>query len=136
MWQVASAAVILATPVLVGVYDLVAYLRAGDPATISRVSLQTAAEYPPFKWCLCLLFGAFLAHLFVSSPGPRPLPVWVALPLVVGVPLAVTFATLVLGLRTPDAPAVRSQYQLVEVLVWTTLGCLLGAGLLSQTAEQ
>jgi hypothetical protein len=136
MFRLGSALVILAAPVLILAWDALAYLRDGNAATISHLSLQTAWEYPPYRWSVCWLFGLLVAHLFIHGDH-RPLPVWLAVAVAVVVPLLVAFATLVMGLRTPDSAVARAcrAAPLLDVLLWLNLGCLAGARLLAQTGD-
>ena len=69
-WRVITAAIIVLTPLVVGVYDLVAYLRGGNNATISKTCLDTAREYPLFAICVVFAFGALCGHLFVPQHLP------------------------------------------------------------------
>lgn len=136
-WQLVTAGVILALPLLVGIFDLIAYKLGGNAATISRLSLQTAWEFPPYQWALCFEFGLLCAHLFVQSPAARPLPAVASLILFVFGPVVVVFATLVAGLRTPDAIGAQASrdYPLAVVMLWLNLGCFIGAAFLPQSGE-
>lgn len=137
-WQVLSALVILAAPTVIGGYDLMAYLRSGNGATISRLSLQTAWEYPPYLWAICFLFGLLCAHLFAPLPGPRPLPPAFSLLLFVGVPYVVVTVAMIAGLRTPDGPPLADasrSYPLMTVLLWLNLGAVVGAAFLPQSGS-
>jgi hypothetical protein len=49
------------------VYDLIAYVRGGNSATISRVMLGTAAKYPVFALAFVFLLGVLTGHLFVPQ---------------------------------------------------------------------
>lgn len=135
-WQIGSALVILVTPTVIGLYDLAAYLRAGNGATISRLSLQTAWEYPPYQWCICFLFGLLCAHLFAPLPGPHPLPPEFSLLAFVLVPYAVVVVAVIAGLRTPDGPPLTDasrNYPLLSVLLWINLGAVIGSAFLPQS---
>ncbi|HEY1191902.1 MAG TPA: hypothetical protein VGE74_30000 [Gemmata sp.] len=137
-WQIASALVILAAPTLIGGYDFIAYRVSGNAATISRLSLQTAWEYPPYQWCICFLFGLLCAHLFAPLAGPRPLPAGLSLILFVGVPYVVVTAAMITGLRTPDGPPLADAsraYPLLTVLLWLNLGAVVGSAFLPQSGS-
>lgn len=136
-WQLASAAVILAAPVLIGGYDLAAYLISGNDATISRISYQTAVEKPGYRAAVCFAFGLLCAHLFVEAPRAPIIPQPLALSLFVGLPVLVAFASLVAGLRIPDVPgaATAMRFPLLPVLFFMNLGAFIGGAFLSQTPK-
>lgn len=135
-WVVASAAVILGTPSVLGIYDGAAYLVSGDDATISRLSQRTAWAYPPYQWAVCLLFGVLCGHLFCTRTCEPMVPRWVSLVLFVALPYLIVVATLVAGLRVPGGLPVTDMarnHPLVSVLVSFVAGALVGARLLHQT---
>ena len=139
-WQFSSALIIIAAPILIGGYDLVAFLVAGNKATISRISLETANSYPGYQWAICFLFGLLCAHLFAPSPTKTPFPGWLSLTLFVGVPVLVVFGTLILGVKQQaplllkDAQEVTRDYPLVTVMVSMILGAAVGASFLPQSS--
>lgn len=134
-WQMASVCVILAAPVLIGCYDLAAFIHSGNDATISRVAIQTAWEVPAFLYSICFLFGMLCGHLFVSSSHNPPLPGWVAFMLLVMLPTGIAFGALVQGARIPDTPGgdLARSFPLIAVLVWLNLGAVSGAAFLPQS---
>lgn len=137
-WMIASAAVILAAPDVLGLYDADAYRRAGNDATISRLSQRVAWRYPPYQWCFCFVLAVLCGHLFTTRPTPRPLPDWLSLVLFVGLPYLVVVVTLIAGLRTPGGLPVTGAgrvHPLVPILFALGLGAIVGALVLHQTGE-
>lgn len=136
-WQYVSAGVIFAAPVLIGAYDLAAYLISGNDATISRISYQTAVERPGYRAAVCFSFGVLCGHLFVVAPRVAVLPFWVSAGLFVALPVLVAFASLWSGLRIPDVPGavIAAKYPLMPVLFFLNLGALIGGAFLSQTPQ-
>lgn len=134
-WLLGSVLVIIASPVMIGLWDLFAYWKGGNDATISRISLQTAYEAPGYQSSICFLFGLLVAHLFAPLPGERPLPPWLSLLVFVGLPLAVAFGSLFAGLKIPNEDIMRAirPYPLISVLIWINLGAVVGAAFLPQT---
>lgn len=65
-WQRATAAVIVAVFLFVVCYDVLVFLRGGVEATISRVVLSWAHEYPVLPFSSGVLCG----HLFWPQPKP------------------------------------------------------------------
>ena len=133
-WQLASVCVILASPVLIGGYDLVAFLRSGNSATISRISLETAREYPLFQWMVCFLFGLLCAHLFAFNAKGPLWPMWVSFAAFVVVPVSLAFASLLIGLRTVEEVAdLARDRPLPSVILWLTWGAVVGYFFLPQS---
>ncbi|QJW94698.1 hypothetical protein [Frigoriglobus tundricola] len=66
-WKETTALVIIAAFLILVGYDLIAYARGGNPATLSRVSLDTANTYRGFVMVVCLAVGVLLGHLFVPQ---------------------------------------------------------------------
>jgi hypothetical protein len=134
-WQLASVLVILSAPVLIGGYDFIAYLCGGNAATISRISIQTASEYPGYRAAICFAFGVLCAHLFVQAPHSPIIPLWLALTLFVALPVLVAFVSLVAGYRMPDMPgdAIVRAYPLLGVLIFLNMGAFIGGAFLCQT---
>ena len=66
-WRRLTQLILLALPLLVGGYDLAAFLRSGNDATVSMVILDAAKEWP----IVSLLFGVLVGHLFVPQHVPR-----------------------------------------------------------------
>lgn len=62
-----TVAVLVVNTLALAVYDIVAELRGGDEATISRVLFEGAAAYPG----LAVAIGGLIGHLFFSQHGVR-----------------------------------------------------------------
>lgn len=137
-WILASACATLLTAPLIGSFDLAAYLRGGDDATISRLSQRVAWLYPPYQWCVCFLLAELCGHLFTTRPCDPPIPRWVSLVLFVAVPYLIAVGTMIAALRARGGlPQTGSQFsiELAPVLVALTLGATCGAYLLHQTGD-
>lgn len=135
-WMLAAAVVTLAAAPLIGSFDLAAYLRGGDNATISRLSQRVAWFCPLYQWAVCFLFGVLGGHLFTTRPCEPLVPRWVSISVLVVVPYLIALGTMIAGLRAPGGlPAAGSQTQieLAPVLVALVLGAFAGAYLLHQT---
>lgn len=139
-WQFASALVILAAPVLIGGYDLIAFWTAGNRATISRISLEAAKQHPAYLWSVCYLFGLLCGHLFAPSGDDRQLPGWLAVCLFLVVPILVAFGSLITGVKT--APQMMSaaqegtrDYPLITVMLFLVIGAAIGSTFLPQSRD-
>lgn len=66
-WQEYTALFILAVFVGVIGYDLFAYVRWGNEATISRVCLETANHYRGFAILAAFAVGVLFGHLFLPQ---------------------------------------------------------------------
>lgn len=55
-------------------YDVIAYLRGGAQATISRITLATLSRFPIIALTLGLALGALLGHLAWPQPNPGLCP--------------------------------------------------------------
>jgi hypothetical protein len=134
-WQVATVLVILSAPVLIGGYDLAAFLISGNKATISRVSLETSRQYPAFQWAMCFLFGLLCAHLFAHNSAGPLWPVWISLLAFVAVPLLLAFGALLVNVRTPldEAGDLARNRPLPSVILWMTWGAVVGYFFLPQS---
>lgn len=66
-WQSVTALVV--TGVIVGliVYDLVAFARGGNQATISRVLLDVSKGVGGFALCFVFGLGVLVGHLFLPQ---------------------------------------------------------------------
>lgn len=62
--------VIVGGIVLSILYDLVAYWRGGDRATISRTMLSVSQRYPLFAILFALVIGVLLGHFFLPQHVP------------------------------------------------------------------
>lgn len=62
-WRTGTKAGLIVAFVLGCVYDLIAYTNAGNEATISRVLLGWATDYP----IVAIAFGVLLGHLFAPQ---------------------------------------------------------------------
>jgi hypothetical protein len=66
-WRTITAVLIVATILAVACYDLVAYVRVGNEATISRICLETANNYRGFAIGVVFLLGILCGHLFLPQ---------------------------------------------------------------------
>lgn len=135
-WLLASVLVVLATPQLGGLYDLVAYAVAGNDWTISRVSQVTAWRHPYFQWFVCLLLGIYAGHVFTTRHYPRLVPAWLSLTVFVLVPYLLVIVAMVSDLAPIRSLPLRETSRDHPLLVtcWFLLsGAVIGGGLLYQT---
>jgi hypothetical protein len=67
-----TAFVIVATPLLLGLLDVLLYALGGNESTISYVMLSASACRPTVALATCYTFGVLLSHLFlpVNEDGP------------------------------------------------------------------
>lgn len=54
------------------VYDLIAYSRGGNEATLSKVILDTSRDWPIIPLLVGLIFGLLSGHFFWPQQGGRP----------------------------------------------------------------
>lgn len=66
-WRTVSTWTIIIVPILWAFYDLLAYKRAGNEATISKVMLDTSRKYILFALIIVFIFGLLCGHLFVPQ---------------------------------------------------------------------
>jgi hypothetical protein len=135
-WTIAAAVVTLAAAPVIGTFDLAAYLRGGDNATISRLSQRVAWFFAPYQWAVCFLVGVLCGHLFTTRPCEPVVPRGVSVALCVVLPYLIALGSMLAGLRAPGglpAAGSQSQIELAPVLVALTLGAFAGAYLLHQT---
>lgn len=66
-WRTISTWTIILVPILWAFYDLIAYWRSGNEATISRVMLETSRRYTLFALVIVFIFGLLCGHLFVPQ---------------------------------------------------------------------
>lgn len=66
-WRAVTVVVILVAPFVIGAYDLIALLVAGNEVTISRVCLDAAHRRPGLMLCVAFLLGVLCGHLFVPQ---------------------------------------------------------------------
>ena len=125
--RIVSALVIFITPVLILVYDSIAYLIGGNPATISRVALDTSESYPSFRATICYLFGLLCVHLFAPRPGSGSSTfLWLPVVGAVGIPLVVAFVNLAIYLKPEVMRGVHESYSPLAVAVWLLVGVGVG----------
>ena len=62
-WKGTTKAGLIVAFIIGCVYDVAAYTNAGNDATISRVMLAWAKDYP----IVAIAFGVLLGHLFVAQ---------------------------------------------------------------------
>lgn len=53
------------------VYDLVAYIRGGNEATLSKVILDTSRDWPIIPLLVGLIFGLLSGHFFWPQASAR-----------------------------------------------------------------
>ena len=58
----------LGSIVLIGGYDIYAFVSGGTDATISNVIIEWSYAYPIFTFSLGFLFGLLAGHLFWQLP--------------------------------------------------------------------
>lgn len=66
-WREATALLFIIVIVLLAGYDLLAYSRGGNAATISNVCLEASNEY---RWLVILItfaVGTLFGHLFLAQ---------------------------------------------------------------------
>ena len=69
--RTATKVLLIAGPACVGLYDLAAFLAAGDQATISRVVLAWSDACAPLAFGLCFAAGVLFGHVFLPQhPDP------------------------------------------------------------------
>jgi hypothetical protein len=66
-WKATTALVIIAVIVGLIVYDLVAYARGGNPATISRMFLSIGEKSLAFVIAVVFALGVLVGHLFLPQ---------------------------------------------------------------------
>lgn len=66
-WRLVTKWVIVIAPVLIAFYDVIAYSRGGDEATISRVCVETAHNNPLFLIMFIFALGVLAGHLFAPQ---------------------------------------------------------------------
>lgn len=66
MWVAVTKALLVALVLALAVYDIVAYLRGGVRATISRIVLSWATRWP----VVVLALGIVLGHVLWPQPTP------------------------------------------------------------------
>lgn len=69
-WRHVTGLVIVGAPVLVGAYDVLAYVFGGNEATISRVLLDAGTAAPAVPAAVGVLAGALVAHFFLRQTDP------------------------------------------------------------------
>ena len=62
-----SAMVVVAAVVLLVLYDLIAYARGGNPATVSRVMLRLGSRSLLFALSVAFTLGALVGHFFLPQ---------------------------------------------------------------------
>lgn len=70
-WKTATALVIVAAIVGLILYDLFAYARGGNPATISRMFLSIGSKSLGFVIAFAFGMGVLFGHLFLPQ-RPKP----------------------------------------------------------------
>ena len=69
-WRRATRIFLCCVPVVIGGYDLCAFLAAGDDATISRAMLSLCG---PATLAVVFAWGVLVGHLFLPQhPAPAP----------------------------------------------------------------
>lgn len=135
-WTVLTAVLILLTPTILGLYDGAAELLGTNESTISRFSQEVAWQHPQYQWCMCLLFGVLMGHIFSTNPHPPLLPRWVSLILFVAVPYLVIVVSAYIKVdslrRALGTSAVG--YSDLAGLVPLVAGWFVGSRLLHQSA--
>jgi hypothetical protein len=66
-WKQTTALVVVAAILGLIVYDLIAYARGGNPATISRVVLAIGEKSLGFALAFVFALGVLVGHLFLPQ---------------------------------------------------------------------
>ena len=65
---IVTIAFLLGSVVIIGGYDIYAFLKGGTDATISNVIIEWSYQYPIFTFSLGFIFGMLAGHLFWQLP--------------------------------------------------------------------
>jgi hypothetical protein len=66
-WRTATALVLIVGLMVWVIWDVIAYIRGGNSATISRLLLDTAIWQPGFSLALVFCMGVLVGHLFLPQ---------------------------------------------------------------------
>jgi hypothetical protein len=139
-YLLAFVLVLFATPLIDGVYDVIAYESGGDGATISVLTYTTAIKHPWFKWAVCEVIGVFIGHVFTTLPFPRVAGTWLPLVLFVILPFVAALVAAVLDFEPLSGVPLRESSRTHPLAVglpvtvgWTVFGICVGSMLLHQT---
>lgn len=66
-WRDVTKWLIILVPVLIAFYDIVAYRRGGNEATISKVCLDVSLQYRLFALVFVFALGLLCGHLFAPQ---------------------------------------------------------------------
>jgi hypothetical protein len=66
-WTVATPLAIVGAAVALAFYDLLAYRRGGNDATISVAMLRAGRRYPMFAIVVAFIVGVLFGHLFLPQ---------------------------------------------------------------------
>lgn len=68
--RIASICIIVAIPLAVAIYDIIAFAVGGVDATISRVLRDAANEYPITAFLAGFITGGLASHFYWWQPPP------------------------------------------------------------------
>ena len=139
-WRIASTCVIVSMPVVVLVYDYIAYRAAGSDGTISRVALSTSDIRPWFLMAVCFLLGLLCGHLFVPTTTKAHWAEWFHAIAIVLVPLLFALHDLLATAAGAESEAKALQWlgdfirdhRMICVLTALVSGALVGHRLVPQ----
>lgn len=137
-WPEVSAGVIVAMPIVILVYDFVAYYNAGSKGTISQVALSTSESRPWFLMGVCFLFGLLCGHLFAPRESEPHWTEYIHAVVVVLVPLLSVLFDVVAVSSGNRGSAMQwlgdeiREHRMLAVIVALVSGALIGHRLVCQ----
>jgi hypothetical protein len=137
-WTLLSTLLIILIPIILIIYDLVTYIKAGDGATFSKIFLKTSTHHPWFLIMTCFLIGVLCGHVFVPKVDPSSSLQVTYIILFFIMPLLGSFYALIstlIGYNYVIIKILNSlilKYRMIFVLISLTNGVLIGHYLVGQ----